>query len=94
MDKAKPFDIPKREVWEAYKRVRANQGAAGVDGQSIEQFEQDLENNLYRLWNRLCSGSYFPPPVRRVDIPKDEKSTRPLGIPTVSDRIAQMVAKR
>jgi RNA-directed DNA polymerase len=94
MDKAKPFDIRKREVWEAFKRVQANQGAAGVDGQSIEQFEQDLENNLYRLWNRLCSGSYFPPPVRRVDIPKDEKSTRPLGIPTVSDRIAQMVAKR
>jgi RNA-directed DNA polymerase len=94
MDKAKPFDIPKREVWEAFKRVKANQGAAGVDGQSIEQFEEDLENNLYRLWNRLCSGSYFPPPVRRVDIPKDEKSTRPLGIPTVSDRIAQMVAKR
>jgi group II intron reverse transcriptase/maturase len=94
MDKAKPFDIPKREVWEAFKRVKANQGAAGVDGQSIEQFEEDLENNLYRLWNRLCSGSYPPPPVRRVDIPKDEKSTRPLGIPTVSDRIAQMVAKR
>jgi RNA-directed DNA polymerase len=74
--------------------VKANQGAAGVDGQSIEQFEEDLENNLYRLWNRLCSGSYFPPPVRRVDIPKDEKSTGPLGIPTVSDRNAQMVAKR
>jgi RNA-directed DNA polymerase len=84
----------KREVWEAFKRVKANQGAAGVDGQSIEQFEEDLENNLYRLWNRLCSGSYFPPPVRRVDIPKDEKSTGPLGIPTVSDRNAQMVAKR
>jgi RNA-directed DNA polymerase len=63
MDKAKPFDIPKREVWEAFKRVKAHQGAAGVDGQSIEQLEQDLENNLYRLWNRLCSGSYFPPPA-------------------------------
>jgi RNA-directed DNA polymerase len=94
MDNAKPFCISKREVWEAYKRVKANQGAAGVDGQSIEQFEEDLENNLYRLWNRMCSGSYFPPPVRRVDIPKGNGQTRPLGIPTVSDRIAQMVVQR
>ena len=66
MGKAKPFDIPKREVWEAFKRVKANQGAAGVDGQSIAEFEVDLSNNLYKLWNRLSSGSYFPPPVRRV----------------------------
>ena len=94
MDKAKPFNIPKREVWEAYKRVRANQGAAGVDGQSIAEFEQDLSNNLYKLWNRLSSGSYFPLPVRRVDIPKATGGTRPLGIPTVTDRIAQMVVKR
>jgi group II intron reverse transcriptase/maturase len=94
MDNVKPFCISKREVWEAYKRVKANQGAAGVDGQSIEQFEEELENNLYRLWNRMCSGSYFPPPVRRVDIPKSEGQTRPLGIPTVSDRIAQMVVQR
>ena len=94
MDNAKPFCIAKGDVWDAYKRVRANHGAAGVDGQSIEQFEAEVENNLYRLWNRLCSGSYFPPPVRRVDIPKDEKSTRPLGIPTVGDRIAQTVATR
>jgi group II intron reverse transcriptase/maturase len=94
MDKRKPFGITKREVWEAFKRVKGNQGTAGVDGQSIEQFEEDLSNNLYRLWNRLSSGSYFPPAVRRVDIPKDEKSTRPLGIPTVCDRIAQTVAKR
>ena len=94
MDRAKPFDIPKREVWEAYKRVRANQGAAGVDGQSIADFEADLSNNLYKLWNRLASGSYFPSPVRRVDIPKDDGRTRPLGIPTVADRIAQMVVKR
>src|ERR1700757_464160 len=70
MDRAEPYDIPKREVWEAYKRVRANQGAAGVDGQMISDFEADLANNLYKLWNRLSSGSYFPPPVRRVDIPK------------------------
>jgi group II intron reverse transcriptase/maturase len=94
VDRAKPFDIPKREVWEAYKKVRANRGAAGVDGQSIAEFEADLENNLYKLWNRLSSGSYFPPPVRRVDIPKGDGKTRPLGIPTVADRIAQMVVKR
>ena len=94
MDEAKPFDIPKREVWEAFKRVKANQGAAGVDGQSIAEFEADLSNNLYKLWNRLSSGSYFPPPVRRVDIPKANGGTRPLGIPTVADRIAQEVARR
>ena len=94
MDRAKPYNIPKREVWEAYKTVRANHGAAGVDGQTISDFEADLENNLYKLWNRLSSGSYFPPPVRRVDIPKSDGKTRPLGIPTVADRIAQMVVKR
>lgn len=94
MDRAKPYAIPKREVWNAYKRVRANQGAAGVDGQTIADFEADLSNNLYKLWNRLSSGSYFPPPVRRVDIPKSDGKTRPLGIPTVADRIAQMVVKR
>jgi RNA-directed DNA polymerase len=84
MDKVKPFDISKREVWEAFKRVKANRGAAGVDGQSIAQFEEDLSNNLYRLWNRLSSGSYVPPPVRRVEIPKADGTTRPLGIPTVT----------
>ncbi len=94
MDKAKPFDIPKREVWEAFKKVKANQGAAGVDGQSIRDFEAGLSDNLYKLWNRMSSGSYFPPPVRRVDIPKDEGRTRPLGIPTVGDRIAQEVVRR
>ena len=94
MDKAKPFDIPKREVWEAFKHVKANQGAAGVDGQSIADFEADLSNNLYKLWNRLSSGSYVPPPVRRVDIPKANGGTRPLGIPTVADRVAQEVARR
>src|SRR6185312_6675715 len=92
--KAKPFEIPKREVWEAFKHVKANQGAAGVDGQSIAEFEADLSNNLYKLWNRLSSGSYFPPPVRRVEIPKADGGTRPLGIPTVADRIAQEVARR
>jgi RNA-directed DNA polymerase len=95
MDEAKPFCIAKREVWEAYKQVKAHRGAAGVDGQSIEDFDRDLGKNLYRIWNRMSSGSYFPPPVRRVDIPKgDAGGTRPLGIPTVSDRIAQMVVKR
>jgi RNA-directed DNA polymerase len=95
MDEAKPFKIPKREVWEAFKSVKANQGAAGVDGQSIAEFEADLEDNLYKLWNRLSSGSYLPPPVRRVEIPKrDGNGVRPLGIPTVADRIAQEVARR
>ena len=94
MGKAKPFDIPKREVWEAFKRVKANQGAAGVDAQSIAELEGDLSNNLYKLWNRLSSGSYFPPPVRRVEIPKADGGRRPLGIPTVADRIAQEVARR
>jgi RNA-directed DNA polymerase len=91
--KAKPFCISQREVVEAFKQVKANRGAAGVDGQSIEEFEADLKNNLYKLWNRMSSGSYFPPPVRRVEIPKGE-GTRPLGIPTVADRIAQTVVKR
>ena len=94
MDEAKPFKIAKRDVWEAFKRVKANQGAAGVDGQSISEFEVNLSGNLYKLWNRMSSGSYFPPPVRRVDIPKADGGTRPLGIPTVADRIAQEVARR
>ena len=88
---AKPFDIPKSIVWEAYQRVKANKGAAGVDGQSVEQFEQDLSNNLYRLWNRMSSGSYFPPPVKAVEIPKASGGVRILGVPTVADRIAQTV---
>lgn len=87
----KPFEIPKQMVWEAYKRVRANKGAAGVDGQSVEQFEQELSNNLYRLWNRMSSGSYFPPPVKAVEIPKASGGVRILGVPTVADRIAQTV---
>jgi RNA-directed DNA polymerase len=88
----KPFKIPKQLVWEAYRRVKANKGAAGVDGQSIEDFEGDLRNNLYRIWNRMSSGTYFPPPVRAVEIPKPHGGgTRMLGIPTVADRIAQTV---
>jgi group II intron reverse transcriptase/maturase len=94
VNKAKPFCISKWEVWEAYKRVKVNQGAAGVDGQSIAEFEEDLKNNLFKIWNRMSSGSYFPPPVRRVDIAKGDGRTRPLGIPTVADRIAQTVVKR
>jgi RNA-directed DNA polymerase len=96
VDQAKPFDISKREVWEAFKKVEANQGAAGVDGQTVADFEADRTNNLYKLWNRMSSGSYFPPAVRRVDIPKGDSKTetRPLGIPTVADRIAQEVVKR
>ena len=93
MSEAKPFVISKREVWEAYKRVKANQGAAGVDEQSIADFEGELKDNLYRIWNRMSSGSYFPPPVRTVKIPKASGGERQLGIPTVSDRIAQMVVK-
>src|SRR5512134_969220 len=94
MTRAKPFDIPKRDVWEAFKHVKANQGAAGVDGQSLQDFEVRLADNLYKLWNRLSSGSYMPPPVRRVEIPKGSGGTRPLGIPTVADRIAQEVIRR
>jgi group II intron reverse transcriptase/maturase len=93
LDKAKPWSIPKQQVWEAYKRVKANRGAAGVDDQSIEEFERDLKNNLYKLWNRMSSGSYFPLPVKRVQIAKRGGGTRPLGIPTVADRIAQAVVK-
>jgi RNA-directed DNA polymerase len=81
-------------VWEAFKHVKATRGAAEVDGQSVAKFEADLSSNLYKLWNRLASGSYFPPPVRRVEIPKANGGTRPLGIPTVADRIAQEVARR
>src|ERR1700761_8916248 len=94
MSEAKPFCISKWEVWEAYKRVKANQGAAGVDEQSIADFERDLKGNLYRIWNRMSSGSYFPPPVRAVAIPKKSGGERILGVPTVSDRIAQMVVKQ
>ena len=93
MDKAKSWSIPKLFVWDAYKRVKANRGAAGVDDQTIEEFERDLANNLYKLWNRMSSGSYFPPPVKRVNIEKRGGGIRPLGIPTVSDRIAQAVVK-
>ena len=90
----KPFEIPKQLVWEAYERVSANKGAAGVDRQSIAEFESDLRNNLYKIWNRMSSGTYFPPPVMAVEIPKTGSGggTRILGVPTVADRVAQTVA--
>ncbi len=91
----KSFEISKWEVWEAFRQVKANQGAPGVDGQSIAGFEADLKNNLYRIWNRMSSGTYFPPPVRAVEIPKQHGGgTRMLGIATVADRVAQTVVAR
>lgn len=90
---AKPFRIPKKLVWQAYLKVKANGGAAGVDQESLDDFERDWKNNLYRIWNRMSSGSYLPPAVKAVPIPKKSGGTRILGIPTVSDRIAQMVVK-
>lgn len=90
---AKPFNISKKVVWEAYKRVKANQGAAGVDSKTVEELERNLKSNLYKIWNRMSSGTYFPPPVRAVAIPKKDGGERRLGIPTVSDRIAQTVVK-
>lgn len=90
----KPFEISKWEVQEAYERVKANKGAPGVDGCSIEEFEKDLKNNLYKIWNRMSSGSYFPPPVLAVEIPKPHGGTRILGVPTVADRVAQTVVAR
>jgi RNA-directed DNA polymerase len=85
----KPFEFPKRLVWESYQRVKANRGAAGIDAVSIDEFDRDQSRNLYRIWNRLSSGSYFPPAVKAVPIPKKSGGTRTLGVPTVGDRIAQ-----
>ena len=93
MGKTKPFEISKHVVWEAYKQVKANKGAAGIDDKSITVFEEHLENNLYKIWNRMSSGSYLPPTVKVVEIPKKNGGTRILGVPTVADRIAQTVAK-
>jgi RNA-directed DNA polymerase len=90
----KPYCIAKRAVWEAFRHVKANRGAAGIDEESIAMFEQDLSRNLYKLWNRMSSGSYFPPPVKQVEIPKATGGTRMLGVPTVADRVAQTVVKQ
>ena len=93
MIETKPFSISKRAVWDAWLRVKANRGAAGVDGESISSFEKRLRLNLYKIWNRMSSGTYFPPPVRTVRIPKSDGRQRTLGIPTVGDRVAQTVLK-
>ncbi|MPM57246.1 hypothetical protein SDC9_104068 [bioreactor metagenome] len=93
MSETKPFSIPKRDVMMAFERVKANKGTHGIDGQSIEEFEKNLKDNLYKIWNRMSSGSYIPKPVKAVPIPKKNGGTRILGIPTVEDRIAQMVVK-
>lgn len=93
MGATKPFTIPKKLFVEAFEAVKANKGAAGVDGQSVEDFEKNLKDNLYRVWNRMSSGSYFPPPVKAVEIPKKNGGIRILGVPTVADRVAQMVVK-
>jgi group II intron reverse transcriptase/maturase len=93
MNQIKSQSITKRQVWEAYKKVRANKGSAGVDNVDFQTFEKDLENNLYKLWNRMSSGSYMPSPVLRVEIPKTDGGIRELGIPTIADRVAQMVVK-
>jgi len=93
MIKTKSYVISKFVVWEAYKRVKARKGSSGVDGETLEAFEKNLKKNLYKLWNRMSSGTYFPPPVKLVEINKKDGGKRPLGIPTVTDRIAQMVVK-
>ena len=92
-EQTKSIPITKMMVWEAYKKVRSNKGSAGVDQQTLEDFHEVRSKELYKIWNRLTSGSYFPPGVKRVEIPKPGGKTRPLGIPTVSDRVAQQVVK-
>ena len=93
MPEAKPYNIPKQLVMEAYQRVKANRGAGGVDGESLTEFEKDLKGNLYKIWNRMSSGSYLPPPVRLVEFEKKSGGRRPLAIPTVADRVSQTVVK-
>jgi group II intron reverse transcriptase/maturase len=89
----KSIPITKRMIWESYKRVKRNKGAAGIDEETLVMYEERLQDNLYMLWNRMSSGSYFPPPVLEVEIPKDDGRKRKLGIPTVNDRVAQQVIK-
>ena len=90
---SKPFAISKWDIMTAFEKVKANKGAAGVDGVTIEDFEKDLKNNLYKVWNRMSSGTYFPPPFAAVSIPKKSGGERILGIPTVSDQVAQTVVR-
>ena len=91
MNEAKGFDVAKQVVWESWLQVKANKGSAGIDGIDLKSYESNLQKNLYKLWNRMSSGSYFPKAVKLVEIPKSNGGTRPLGIPTVEDRVAQMV---
>jgi RNA-directed DNA polymerase len=93
LSKTKPFYISKQSVMTAWKKVKANKGSHGIDGESIQAFEANLKDNLYKLWNRMSSGTYFPPPVREVEIPKSDGRMRKLGIPTVMDRVGQAVVK-
>lgn len=93
MNESKPYNIPKMVILNAYKRIKVNKGSAGINGVDFEEFEVNLKKNLYKIWNRMSSGSYFPSPVMAVEIPKKSGGTRRLGIPTITDRIAQMVAK-
>lgn len=93
MNQSKAFEITKQEIVNAYKKVKENKGSAGSDNQTIENFDSNIKNNLYKIWNRMSSGCYFPPPVKLVEIPKLDGRKRPLGIPTVSDRVAQQVVK-
>lgn len=93
MIEAKPFNITQQEVLTAYKQVKANKGTGGIDGIDLVQFEENLKGNLYKIWNRMASGSYFPKAVRGVEIPKKNGKKRLLGIPTIEDRVAQMVVR-
>lgn len=93
MEESKPYNISKQVVMSAFKRVKTNRGSAGIDDQDLKEFEEDLKGNLYKIWNRMSSGSYFPPSVKLVEIPKKTGGKRGLGIPTVGDRVAQMVVK-
>ena len=92
-NETKSIPISKTMIWEAYKKVRANKGSGGVDGLSMEIFDAERSKHLYKLWNRLASGSYFPPSVKEVEIPKKDGSIRKLGIPTIADRVGQMAIK-
>src|SRR5215211_2471442 len=93
MSGTKPFSISKHSVYEAYLKVKSNRGSGGVDGISLNEFDKDNKNHLYKLWNKMSSGSYMPPPVKLMEIPKKGGGLRPLGIPTVADRIGQTVVK-
>ncbi len=93
MNKVKSYKIPKQLIMQAYLKVKANKGAAGIDEETIDEFERELKNNLYKIWNRMSSGSYFPPAIKGIDIPKKSGGKRTLGIPTIADRIAQTVVK-